>query len=327
MIIFYFLLLFFTCSIGAQEWINPTNQDVRTIFLQGMMDSQKQCAKFCGEKGMTATTGEHVICPTAKDLIYNPYIGKELDEIILHNEGQYSWYNPLNYIGMLQEWAFAKQRKNYKYIISGTQPGKPSVATHAIDFFKLNFGQERDIEECSAKIDACDKEFPNAQKILWGTSRGAAGWFNAHAHKKYDNVKMLVCEGCFDTVGHTIEKRTPWMLKKLGVHILFHYFLSAVTEYKVNGISPITSAEQFPEDVPLVFITSKADTDVAKECTYALMKKLKERNKNPIHCIKLNDSPHNYYSLGKGEDQNKYLRCMHRLYKKYKLPYIPQYAE
>jgi hypothetical protein len=321
------LLLSSYAFVAAQDWFNPTGENVQTVFFQGMMDSQKQCAKFCGENGMNATTGEHVTCPNSTELIYHPYIGKELDEIILENDVRYAWYNPLSYIGILQRWGFQKQRQRYNYLIEGTQPGKPSVSTHSIDFFKLNFGQERDIEECSRKIAACDQDFPGATKILWGTSRGAAAWFDGHAHRNYDNVKMLVCEGCFDTVGHTIEKRTPWLLKKLGVHILFHYFLAAVTEYKTEGISPLTSVEKFPEKVPLVFITSAADTNVAQECTYALLQKLKKRNKNPLHCLILKDTPHNIYSLGKGEDQEKYLHFMHCLYKKYNLPHIPQYAQ
>lgn len=324
-----YLLLLFTIfsSAIAQEWVNPTGNIVQTIFVQGMMDSQKQCAKSCGPKGMIATTGEHVVCPESIELIQNPYIGKELDEIILAHDNRYAWYNPLAYIGMVQQWGFEKQRAKYNYIIKGTRPDKPSVATHSVDFFKLNFGQHRDIEECSSKIALCNEQYPKSKKILWGTSRGGAALFDALAKKKYDDVSMLVCEGCFDTVGHTIEMRTPWLLKKMGLHIAFHYFLAAVTEYKVNGISPINSVETFPEKVPVVFITSQADTNVAKECTLALMQKLKERNKNPIHCCVLKESIHNRYALGDGEDQQKYRHFIHRLYKKYDLPYIAHYAE
>ncbi len=311
----------------SPDWVNPTGENVLTLFFQGMMDSQKQCAKFRGEKGMIATTGEHVVCPNSKELIYNPYIGKELDEVLLKNDIRYAWYHPLSCIGTLQEWGFQKQRESYNYLIEGTEPEQLSVSTHSIDFFKLNFGQERDIEECSRKIEACNQEYPNAKKILWGTSRGAAAWFDSHAHHNYDNVAMLVCEGCFDTVGHTIANRTPRLLKKLGVHIVFHYLLAAVTEYKIDGISPITSVDKFPENVPVVFITSKADTKVARECTHALIRALKIRNKNPIHYLCLKEAPHNTYSLGNGEDQEQYLHFMHRLYKKYNLPYIPEYAQ
>lgn len=324
---FYISFLCISALVSAQEWVNPTGKQVHTVYMPGMMDSQKQCAKFCGPNGMMATTGERVICPDSNELIYNPYIGKELDEIILANDDRYAWYNPLSYISMLQQWGFQKQRAKYNYIIEGTQPGKPSVTTHSVDFFKLNFGQQRDIEECSRKIALCNQQYPNAKKILWGASRGGAALFDAQAQKHYEDVAMLVCEGCFDTVGHTIETRTPWLLKRLGLHIAFHYFLAAVTEYKVNGISPINSVETFPENVPVVLITSDADTNVAKECTFALLQKLKARNKNPIHCLVLKESTHNVYPLGNGEDQKKYRHFIHRLYKKYNLPYIAKYAE
>jgi len=323
--LFFFISLIFPSYVYAQEWVVP-HKDVQTIFMQGMMDSQRQCAKYCGSSGAQVATGERVVCPTSNTLMRNPYIGKELDEVILHNSTNYSWYNPLKLVIKFQEQLSCWQGSPFNYQVMGSIPGMPSVVSHAINVFKLNFGQESDMYQHQAKVNICEQYAPGCNKILWGTSRGAATVFNAHAKYKYENIKMIILEGCFDTVRHTIETRVPYYLKYLGLHIAFDYFLSFVTEYKRNGISPLISVEYFPEDVPVVFITSCADRNVDKACTDVLVQKLKERGKNPIHYLVLQNSGHNNYAIGNDDDQKRYCIFLHKLYKKYNLPYILAYA-
>ncbi len=308
------------------NWVIP-DKPVQAIFFQGMMESQRQCSKYCGQQGMVATTGETVICPTANPLIHSPYIGKELDEIMLHNNTSRTWYNPLRITDELQQWGFAYKGKKYNLQILGTAIGMPSVVSHAVDVFKLNFGQNGDIQEHAQKVALCTEQFPDHPKILWGVSRGAATSFNAHALHQYDNVKMIILEGCFDSVEHTIEKRAPTLLKYFRLHTLFHHFLALVTQYKCDGVSPLASVANFPENVPVVFITSHADCNVHPECTHSLMNELKKRGKNPIHYIALKHATHDVYAIGDGEDQKLYCTFLHTLYKRYNLPYIPAYVE
>ena len=65
------------------KWINQKNCDIRTLYFQGIFSSQVQLAKYTGNRGFVATTGEHVRCKNAPEIIYQPYIGKELDEVNL----------------------------------------------------------------------------------------------------------------------------------------------------------------------------------------------------------------------------------------------------
>ena len=116
-------------------------------------------------------------------------------------------------------------------------------------------------------------------------------------------------------------------MKRLKLHILFNYFLSKATQYRVNGVSPIKSVDNLPEEVPIVFITSYADKNVPKQCTDQVVEALRKRGKNPIHYLVLKNSTHNIYSLGNGEDQKRYRSFLHGLYKKYNLPYIQSYLE
>ncbi len=238
-----YALLFISSISFAHDWVVP-DQDVQTVFFQGMMESQRQCAKYCGERGMVATTGEQVICPTSNELIRNPYIGKELDEIMLKNGSPRVWYNPLRLIDHMQEYGFARKMKKYGMQILGTKMGMPTVVAHAVDVFKLNFGQDGDMDELSQKIALCEHDH-QTPKILWGVSRGAAVAFNAHAKHKYKNVKMIVLEGCFDNVAHTITGRTSEWMKWCKLHVLFNYFLAAATQYKVDGASPLESVDNF----------------------------------------------------------------------------------
>lgn len=306
----------------GQEWV--VGQDTHTVFFQGMMASQIKAANY-DPKGVRATTGEYMKCPDANPLAYQPYIGKELDEIRLAGTPKHSWYNPLRYVDTLQHYLWGRQNQNYGYIVTGTKPGKRSVLTHAVDFFKLNFGQERDGVEFLNKIQRCKKQYPHANIVALGTSRGAMAIINGA--KNTGDIKMVILEGCPDTVAHTMQLRAAWVLRKVGITSVLHYLLSCVTEYKTDGITPIKSVVSFPENIPVVVITSKADKNVPKECTDKLVELLKKRNKNPVHYLVLEKAHHNFYPLGKGKDQIRYLKFLHTLYKKYGLPYIEKYAK
>lgn len=321
-----FLLLLLTSilcgSSHASEWTRP-KKPVKTVFFQGVLCSQIQASKYCGPKGFTATTGEHVICPNALDLIYDPYIGSELEEIILNPKQSYEWYSPIPSINTFQNYIFSNQRKRYQYQISNSGIIE-TLGTHAVDFSKLNIGQKRDVTECEKRINLCKQQHPNSDLILWGVSRGAATMFSSIALNHYKNVKLIVLEGCFDSVLHTAYMRLGEVCADLGITKGSLYLLSLLTEFKLGGICPLNTIDQFPENVPVVFITSKNDTNVNKVCTDVLVRKLRKRGKNTVHYIVLKDAGHNSYSLGTGPDQQKYFTELHTIYKQYGLPYIAQ---
>ncbi len=319
-----FLVGFF--SVQAYEWVNPqTDKDIRTIFIQGIVSTQIQCAKYCGQKGFQALTGEQVMSPIAGDLIYNPYIGAELEEVLLKNESPRKWYQRM-WFRPVQEFFVSCKHQKYKYQVIGTKEGAPTVATHAIDFSKLNIGQEPDMAVHAKKVTQCNVDHPDADLVLFGSSRGAATTFNACAKYKYDNVKLVVLEGCFDNVPHIIDKRFP-TLSKFKLSLFAHYLFPLATAYRRDGMTPDKCVDNFPEGVPIAFISSKADKKVPYECTERLIEKLVDRGKNPIYYLLLEDAKHVAYPLGDGKDQEKYHQFLHAIYKKYNLPHIPEYAK
>ena len=273
--------LFFVCMVGAGDWVFPEGAPVPTVFFQGVFNSHKQCAKYCGPQGFQALTGEWVRCKNALELIHTPFIGKELDEIVLDQDSDHAWYNPVRLLHALQRSFFARHILEYCYEITDSKPGAPTVRTHRIDFFKMNFAQERDIQECTQKIDLVSRLYPDADKILWGFSRGGSAVFSAHARHAYPGVRMVVVEGSFDTLDHVFVSRAYALAKRMGLVSLGHYFLELVSEYRKSAVNPINSIDSFPQGVPVVFITSKADEVVPAACTQEIINQLRARGKNP----------------------------------------------
>jgi len=51
------------------DWVHPSDRTVQTVYYQGVNACQTQVAKYCGKRGFIATTGEHVVCKRAFDVI------------------------------------------------------------------------------------------------------------------------------------------------------------------------------------------------------------------------------------------------------------------
>ena len=67
--IYLFLLLMSAQSAAMDKWIVPVGKNVRTIYVQGVLASQLQGAKYCGKGGLRTTTGEHITCALGNDLM------------------------------------------------------------------------------------------------------------------------------------------------------------------------------------------------------------------------------------------------------------------
>lgn len=324
--VFYILLL--SCDTYSVSWINTEN--IQTIYYQGMLSTQAQCAKYCGPQGMRATTGEKITCPGSIELIHAPFIGREISEIALKNDKDRRWYYPFSVLNTAQKLVgmLGDQRANLVIECDRNDGDEQiSVAEYATNISKMNFGQEGDIAEHQSKMALCEKQFPGAAKILWGVSRGAATTFNAFARYHYQNVKLVVLEGCFDTVYHAISSRIPKLMNKFKFHELYHRLVARATAYRPDGISPLASVDGFPEGIPVVFITSEVDRKVAKECTLNLVAHLANRGKNDVYLLVLKSADHSSYSLGDGPDQKNYLHLIHAVYKRYGLGHVSEYAQ
>lgn len=337
-----FCFLLFCINRGIQGmWINPAGCDVRTIYFQGIFASQSQIAKYTGEHGFIATTGERVKCANAPDIIYQPYVGKELDEVDLKRSGQESSAFKL-FLYYLKRICFPASSiqevvslaKAHRWGISAEPADKlsdrnvtESVSSFSICWSKCDFGQTGDVAEHQCKYEMCINDYPEARIILYGASRGAVTTFDAVVLNKYDmsRIKLIVLESCYDSIPSLLKAWYPAACSRPSMNVMFQRLLSLFTGYRLNGISPISLVDEFPEYVPVVFICS-ADMTIPLTCTESIACAVAQRGKNPVYFLTLSYSAHPEYTLDHEEDINRYLHFMHALYKHLNLPYIQEYA-
>lgn len=326
--------LFYDLSAHT-EWTIPHNEPV-TIYFQGILNSQAQCAKYIGSQTLHATTGETIKATRNINGMLHPFIGVELDDVQPASCQQKTrWYHYLNPAHWITCWLYKRSIRDNAYAtitVENPNPHKKishTLARHSVSLSQISFGQERDITNHKRRWDACRQQFPGNPKILWGASRGAATTFNAFARHRtnYSNVSLVIVEGCYDTLFATISDRVHPFAKKLGLHKKLHTLIGMFTEYNPFGISPLKSVEIFPEHVPVVFVTSKADKVVPPQRTHNLANALSARGKNDVYLIELQRSTHNGYTVDDTQDMKLYQHGLHAIYKKLNLPYVPEYAQ
>ncbi len=194
------------------EWINPSDKIVQTIYYQGMTNSQAQAAKYMGPGGFVATTGEHVVCDKAIVVIQNLYIGQEIDEVRI--KAPLAGWNsvcPDILFDKIKRLIIALKVKytndGIRILPSNNAKQKDSVQSYSIDLSKINIGQAGDIKNHFNKYQKCIHEYENVDLILYGVSRGAATTFSAMATHNYQNVRLVVLDGCFDSIENPIYPR------------------------------------------------------------------------------------------------------------------------
>lgn len=316
------------------EWVHPYNRDVRTVYYQGVNASQSQVSKYTGSRGFIATTGEHVVCKRAFDVIEYPFIGKELDEVHLkrvcakkRSNIKAFFRHPIRVL----EQCFNHLFENKLFGITIKPEGhanKETLDAHSVDINAMSFGQNVDIAEHKARYNLCLDQYPDSDIIFYGVSRGAATTFNACARNHYDTskIKLIVLEACFDSVSSAAHN-SPLFLRWDKLEKAFVKSLASKTKFNDNGFSPIKLVNDFPENVPVLFITSKKDIIVPMASVCRVVDALKTRGKNPIYMLVLEHSSHPKYMMDNKEDTKNYRDCMHALYKHLDLPYIPEYAK
>jgi len=287
---------------------------VKTLFYQGMYSSQTQLAKYTGKtRGFIATTGEHVICSNGMEAILEPHIGVELQEVILCNKTK--WNDPFTKMQHI----FARiANQYYGFKITGGDLSELTVSAHSLDIKTISVAQESDLEMHKKKYDLIAT---NSDVMLYGVSRGAATTFAAMCVYKY-NVKLVILEGCFFSVPEVFKNRYGFA----SSHI-YSFAKWVLSSHKEDGHSPASLVSEFPEQIPVAFITSKIDTSVHPESTRKLAKLLASRKKNPVYLLELKKSRHPHYMFDDKEDRRNYECFLHALYKEYQLPHIPELAK
>lgn len=322
-------------EVQSRAWTLPENVDVPTVYFPGMgCCFFTQIARYTGPEGFITPQGERVYCTQGIHTIKNPcLIDAESDEIE-HCKPVESWIslcNPLvafNFIWKNYYFTMtSRDRLKYGVKVENVSHAE-SVCGHYSPFSATNFAQHRDIQNHKRKYDACAENHPKAPKILYGVSRGAATTFRAcalHADT-YEDVRLVILEGCFDNVPHNLRARFPTLCSIPGLYSLFHDLLTKVTCYKKDGGSPLDDVERFPKHLPVAFITSEIDRVVPAECTKNLVQALVNAGHQEVYLLTLKASSHSKYMMDDPQDAADYQHFIHALYKRYNLPYIEEYA-
>ena len=340
------LFLSLTCILSstayAQEWIYPSNKNVKTIYYQGMNASQTQAAKYMGSRGfISPTTLEHVINDKYIDIINDVWVKPEIDEVIpgaLNRKWLALLMQPRLFLPNLwrKTHEFVSGWANHFYGIkvlrtANAEPDR-TIASHSLIVSKINVAQDGDLESHQRRMESFYDECQDSDAILTGVSRGAATTFQAAARynksqrEKLERVKLIHLEGCFDSVEHVMRSRHPWLLKSdFGMNIAAKC-ASWIIAFKREGTAPIKVVADFPQDIPVAFITSKKDREVPPACTKALIRAVLNAGHKKVYFLELQNSSHPKYAIEDPQDQADYQNFMHALYKECGLPYIPDYA-
>lgn len=311
---------------GSRQLAWNGAHNIQTIYYQGIISSQTQITKYMGSRPIPATTGQVMYCKgrnnlAPPDLLIDPFIGPEIKDVNLEPYHDFtSYFNPLTITT-----SSISRFINWYYGIRTDDPAagvKNDVKANSLNISKISIGQETDIESHLDKYNHWKEAYPNNDLILWGVSRGAATTFNAYAKYKYPEVKLVILEGCFYSFEDVLAS---WTFHPISPFL--HAGLNFFTNYQAKGPSPEQNIEHFPENVPVIFISSKIDKVVPYSSTEKLARELAGRKKNDVYLLELERSSHPSYMFDDAEDRNRYESFIHAIYKKYNLPHIPELAE
>lgn len=305
-------------ALVATEWVNPLNQtNVSYVYAPGIFCSEVHLAKY--RKPFQASTGEKVSCEIGIETIGVNSVACNFAEIRPNRLGSLMARAVTKPVRAVTGW-FTRQRgiKIDRQLGYGTY----SVADHSLALSKVNIGQNQDVNiyHETVRKQLQKKSDSDGQKvILYGTSRGSATVFNYFAHHDSPEVAAVVCEGVFDSVPNIANYSNR--LTRSKIKVLQHL---NVTDFRVDGLSPLASVDLIKEDKPIALITSEVDQIVPMACTVNLYKKLRAKGFTKVHLLRLKNSEHSVYPTS--TEKEDYQAFMHAFYQKYDLPHIPEYA-
>lgn len=292
-----------------------------TLFCHGLHGGPVQAAKYIPKH--TALTGETINSPHATEFLSEPLCAPVFPEVSLRNTKTDSRRKTAvcKILG-----AFDKKMFGYQIEPLAT-PGL-TLAGRGLCIFKNSFAQQPDLDVLASAYKKHHQENPNHKMLLWGCSRGAAAactFACTHAAEVAQQVQLVVLEGCFDSSVSVIEKRFKRFGKR-GIAQIKKFF-EKNTQWRENGISPLAVLDKWPDNVPVLFVTSRKDTVVPMECTINCAKKLKELKPNTdVYLLILNKSSHSGYVFDDPADRALYDVVVHAFYQKYGWKHDPAKA-
>jgi hypothetical protein len=190
---------------------------------------------------------------------------------------------------------------------------------YAVAWPWFSFAQRDDVDAFLAPIRRYWDQLGDRRIVLAGSSRGASTVLAAAAElttEERARVAFVLLEGAFDSVYYVAHARFgPW----LGAAVTD--LLPWLTRFDPAFPTPLEMARHFPRDLPVLFVTSEADTVVPMAHTLHVRNVLVSvRSKEQaarVHTLVLKHSDHSFYTNDELDDQRAYramMELMHRTY-------------
>ena len=311
------------------NWKGTLN-NTASLYYQGMSASQAQVTRYLDNPNMQLTTGEVGSLETA-GITTIPrsqlWVYPEVPEANRHTE--WGW------MGKFEHWIRNIQIKPNQHVALDYTPLYPcdesgTLHHYSIDASKCSLGQSTDIAAHEAKYTSLMNLHPEInQVILYGVSRGAATTFSAMAEKHYAHVKLCILEAAPSSISGILKH---YFHKPVAttVYQLASKFLGA--QHSTDKASQARGhVDSFPDNVPVVFVSSLSDGVVPIENSLRLALRLaakriqgQERESQPaapVYFLKLNDVGHNDYATSGKAESARYNQFIHAVYKKHELPH------
>lgn len=196
---------------------------------------------------------------------------------------------------------------------------------YRVNYNETSFGQGNEIGRLHKAYISTMSRYENCDIILWGLSRGAANILIFAGLYDLPNVKALVVESPYFTMGEVIEsimlrKNLSWLPLSYGETLAEFIF----KRYTRHGWSPANCIENISKNIPIFIICSKEDRLVPFSSSINVYKKLIASGHKHTYIFVAEHGKH--AAILQGSDGEQYQWVVNAFYKKYNLPHCPASA-
>ena len=191
---------------------------------------------------------------------------------------------------------------------------------YRVNYNETSFGQDNEIGRLNKAYTSTMSRYENCDIILWGLSRGASNILIFAGLYQLNNVKALLVESPYFTMGEIIEsiimkKNLSWIPLSYAETIAESIF----KKYTRHGSSPANCIENISKEIPIFIICSKEDRLVPFSSSINVYKKLVESGHKHTYIFITEYGKH--AAILQGPDGEKYQWVVNAFYKKYNLPH------
>ena len=191
--------------------------------------------------------------------------------------------------------------------------------------FHANLGQLGDVFVLKKQYEKVLKQYPDANIVLFGMSRGAVTIINFLGIFKPTRVSAVVLESPYDC-GKSIFDAVQ---KQLGTHVSTEKEQDVLEfifkEYDRNGLQAIDFVNKIPHHIPMLFVCSERDQRVPFTSTQKLCHTLREAGHNDCYLFTAKYGKH--FDILWNRHGLLYQHIVHSFYKHYGLDYDDTYAQ